>query len=56
MYLLLIEILSHAFSAKSNLVRRSTSEDLIVMTFKQLRTAPSIYIKKPFIAIEKAKV
>ena len=56
MYLLLIEILSHAFSAKSNLVRRSTNEEQILIIFIQLRTAPSIYIKKPFMAIEKARV
>ena len=56
MYLLLIEILSHAFSAKSNLVRRSTNKDQILMIFIQLGTAPSIYNKKPFMAIEKARV
>ena len=56
MYLLLIMILSHAFSAKSNLVRRSTNEDQILMIFIQLRTAASIYIQKPFMAIEKTRV
>ena len=56
MYLLLIEILSHAFSAKSTLVRRSTNEDPILLIFIQLRTVPSIYIKKPFMGIEKARV
>ena len=56
MYLLLIEILSQAFSAESNLVRRSTNEDEILMIFIELRTAPSIYIRKPFMTIEKARV
>ena len=56
MYLLLIEILSYVFSAKSNLVRRSTNKDQILIIFIQLRTAPPIYIKKPFMAIEKGRV